>query len=80
MDFWICGDECERHAAWLGLTSRGFYPSTPRRPNYVISEDIFYFFHSLHMRGPSSKQSYCAALETFLRKKTRIPVQTIALN
>ena len=69
MRFTVCRDDCSYGNAMPGFVSRGYYPSSPKRPKFAFSIDIFHFFHLIHMKGPSSKQGFCTALQTFVESR-----------
>jgi hypothetical protein len=70
MSFIVCNDDCPYKNGMPGILSRGYYPSSPKRPEFAFATDIFLVFHLIHMKGPSSKQGFCTALQTYfeLRK------------
>src|SRR5271167_4576081 len=63
--FIICKDDCRYKNGMPGFVSQGYYPSSPKRPEFAIATHIFLVFHLIHMKGPSSKQGFCTALQTY---------------
>jgi hypothetical protein len=43
---------------------------SPVAPKFAFKEDIITFFHFMHMFGPSSKLTYCHAIQRFVKLKT----------
>ena len=70
MKFEKCDSSCFRSKAMWGFISLGFYPSSPVAPKFAFKEDIITFFHFMHMFGPSSKLTYCHALQQFIKLRT----------
>jgi hypothetical protein len=56
----------------IGLVSAGFYPSTPVRPNYALSEDILQLFYDMQMAGSSAKQAFCGAIYALISRKSKV--------
>ena len=79
MEFWVCEESCPRRPAWLGLMGRGFYPSTPISPKYVFHNYVFDLFHNMYMNGPSAKQVYCQALQSFIQRVATVDVKAYIL-
>ena len=65
MRFIVCKDDCPYKNGMPGFLSQGYYPSSPKRPEFAFSTRLFLVFHVIHMRGPSSKQGFCTGLQTY---------------
>jgi hypothetical protein len=63
--FTVCNDDCPEKDAFPGFISKGYYPTTPKKPNNALHVDVIEFFHLMYMKGPSSKQVYVQALRSF---------------
>jgi hypothetical protein len=70
MKFEKCHVDCSRSKAMWGFISHGYYPSAPIAPRFAIKEEIIIFFHFMHMSGPSSKLTYCHAIQRFVKIRT----------
>jgi hypothetical protein len=65
MRFIVCKDDCPYKNGMPGFLSKGYYPSSPKRPEFAFSTRLFLVFHVIHMRSPSSKQGFCTGLQTY---------------
>jgi hypothetical protein len=65
MRFTVCKDDCPYKNGMPGFVSQGYYPSSPKRPEFAFGTDLFLAFHLLHMGGPSSKQGFCTMLQKY---------------
>src|ERR1700686_2596962 len=72
--FVICDFTCNRKPAMVGFLSQGYYPSSPHEPRFALAEDVVEFFHLMYMKGLSSKQTFCHALQRFVECRTDIEV------
>ena len=68
-EFVICEEDCPLQKGMVGFLSQRYYPSSPKRPQFAFHTDIFVLFHLIHMKGPSSKQGFCTALQVFLEMR-----------
>jgi len=73
MEFKVCHEDCPFKNGMPGFLSQGFYPSSPKQPQFAISTNILLFFHLLHMKSPSSKQGFCTAIQTYLELLKDLP-------
>ena len=69
MRFIVCKDDCRYKNGMPGFVSQGYYPSSPKRPEFAFATDLFLVFHLIHMRGPSSKQGFCTALQKYFEMR-----------
>jgi len=61
-EFQICDDNCGDKPYFRSFISKGYYPSSPTEPSFALSIRVLEFFHSLHMRGGSSKEAFSNTL------------------
>ena len=73
MRFIICKDDCRYKNGMPGFLSQGYYPSSPKRPQFAFATNLFIVFHLIHMNGPSSKQGFCAALQIYFELLKNLP-------
>jgi len=59
----------------LGFTTLGYFPSSPSRPEFAISEDILSLFNDIYMRGSASKLVFCEAIKLFVKRKGPLNVR-----
>ena len=69
MRFVVCKEDCQYKNGMPGFVSQGYYPSSPKRPEFAFATDLFLVFHLIHMRGPSSKQGFCTALQMYFEMR-----------
>ena len=69
MRFTMCEEDCSHKNGMASFLSQGYYPSSPKWPQFAFAIDIFQFFHLIHMKGPSSKQGFCLALQIFVESR-----------
>jgi len=80
MTFNVCNKDCPLHAGFLGLISKGYYPSSPVQPRFVFHQDVIILFHEMYMRGPSSKLVYTSVLRACIQRKTNDQVRSSPLK
>lgn len=69
MWFIVCKDDCPYKNGMPGFVFQGYYPSSPKRPEFAFANDLFLAFHLIHMGGPSSKQGFCTALQKYFEMR-----------
>src|SRR5947207_14843116 len=69
MRFIVCKDDCRYKNGMPGFVSQGYYPSSPKRPEFAFATDLILVFHLIHMRGPSSSQRFSTALQKYFKMR-----------
>ena len=72
--FEICATDCSRHSGMLGFVTKGFYPSSPRKPQFAVHQNVIEMYNHMEKLGPSSKQVYIGAMLIFLQRRTAFQV------
>lgn len=73
MEFIVCKDDCRYKKGMPGFLSQGYYPSSPKQPRFAFATHLFLVFHLLRMKGPSSKQGFCTALQSYFELLKYLP-------
>jgi hypothetical protein len=71
----MCSQDCHLQSGMLGFITKGFYPSSPVRPQFAFYEDIMRFFYGMFTRGTCSKPVFIGSLRSLLQAKTDIEVK-----
>lgn len=74
MAFQVCSNDCPFFLGKLGFISKGYYPSSPVRPQFALHEDVLVLFYKMQMSGPCSKYSYCLAIQSLVQNKIEMKV------
>jgi len=62
----MCEPDCRFSTALSGLLGKRYYPSSPKRPEFAIHEDVLELYHLLKI----PKSRFCHALQAFLETRT----------
>ena len=65
----VCNENCEYKDGMLGFYALGYFPSSPKRPQFAFSVHLLETFHEMHMRSPSSKKGFCDAFQHLFEKR-----------
>lgn len=68
LSFDIYDPSCPSKDAILGFLSQGYFPSSPKKPEYAIEKNIIDFFYEMNMTGTCSKQVFYQTLHPYLQK------------
>jgi hypothetical protein len=76
--FMMCDNNCFRRHGFLDFISKGYFPSSAVKPKFALKINVIELFHEMYMKGPSSKQTFCYALQRLLQKQTEEVVRIIS--